>query len=87
MKQVRLQKIEECGDDFPPDNTTVFFKAWMTQKDCVWTIGRRFIPSGKKKVRWQDYSMGVILKDSQVVEWSLIPEHNRRSVARREAAL
>jgi len=75
MKQVELQKTE-VGDNLPPDNTTVFFKAWLTKKDCVWTIGRRFIPVGKKKVRWQDYSMGAMLEDSQVVEWSFIPEHN-----------
>ena len=73
MKRVKLQKVE-IGDSLPPDNTTVFFRAWLTQKDCVWTIGRRFTPRDKRKILWQDYSMGLMLEDSQVVEWSLVME-------------
>ena len=73
MKQVKLH-TETLNNEFPPDNTTVFFKGWLTRKDCVWTIGRRWKPKGEKKIQWQDYSMGIMLEDEEVVEWSLIPE-------------
>ena len=76
MKQVKLQiTLDDFNQaKFPPDNTTVFFRAWFNDKNLVWTIGRRFKPSGGKKVIWQDYSMGYIFEDSFVAEWSLIPE-------------
>jgi len=76
MNKVELYFNDLGEEGYPPTNTVVMFKGYLTKKDCVWTVGRRMLENTRTKSKfvWKDFSMGIVLDDKDIVMWSEIPK-------------